>query len=241
VLLAAVRVGTVPRPHVLFSHDFNMLCGISPAARSEMRSEKFMPHRQNRRIANSSGAETSVVPSPERCRHGAIERLDRPITDAAGTIARPHYAIDTLLAMERRGSITAAMRQAGEEFRRNFVIARLDPLRAVDWSQPRQARAAPSRSAEIGWRIEEAREFVWQTITAVGGLGSPGGSCLWHVVGWERSLKEWALDQGWNGRRVSPESASGILIAVLGALDAHYKNGTALRKSNLELDKSGSI
>jgi hypothetical protein len=159
-----------------------------------------------------------------------IERVDRPITDTAGAIARPHHAIDTLLAMERRGSITAAMRQAGEDFRRHFAIARLDPLRALDWSQPKQTGAVRSHGAETGWRIEKAREFVWQTISAVGGLGSPGGSCLWHVVGWERSLKEWALDQGWSGRRLSPESASGILIAVLGALDAHYRHGTALRK-----------
>jgi hypothetical protein len=37
-----------------------------------------------------------------------------------------------------------------------------------------------------------------------------------------RSLKEWALEQGWNGRRVSQEAASGILIAALGALEAHF-------------------
>ena len=41
-------------------------------------------------------------------------------------------------------------------------------------------------------------------------------------VGWERSLKEWAIEQGWNGRRVSQEAASGILIAALGALEAHF-------------------
>jgi hypothetical protein len=44
------------------------------------------------------------------------------------------------------------------------------------------------------------------------------------VLGWERSLKEWALEQGWNGRRVSQEAASGILIAALGALEAHFRH-----------------
>ena len=185
---------------------------------------------QTRRIGNSSMVETPVVPTPERYRHGVIERLDRPITDSTGTIARPHHAIDTLLAMERRGTITAAMRQAGEDFRKHFVIARLDPLRALDWSRPQQTGAPRSNGGETGWRIEKAREIVWRAVSTVGGLGSPGGSCLWHVVGWERSLKEWALDQGWNGRRVSPESASGILIAVLGTLVAHYRHNTALRK-----------
>jgi hypothetical protein len=107
-------------------------------------------------------------------------------------------------------------------------------------SPPRCGR--PGRiSDDTGQRIEKARELVWRTIRAVGGLDSPGGSCLWHVVGWERSLKEWAHDQGWSGRRVSQESASGILIAVLGALDAHYRDIASLRKWNSHVDKSGSI
>ncbi|MBV9858739.1 MAG: hypothetical protein JO038_01335 [Alphaproteobacteria bacterium] len=69
-------------------------------------------------------------------------------------------------------------------------------------------------------RIETARNAIWRAISAVGGIGSPAGSCLWHVLGWERSLKEWALEQGWSGRRVSQEAASGILVAALGALQA---------------------
>ena len=73
-----------------------------------------------------------------------------------------------------------------------------------------------------GLRIEGARDAVWHAILAVGGIGSPAGSCLWHVVGLERSLKEWAFEQGWSGRRVSQEAASGILIAALGALEAHF-------------------
>jgi hypothetical protein len=173
-------------------------------------------------IATVAMADTAVMPTPERYRHGAIVRLDRSIPDASGAIARPHRAVDTLLAMERRGSITAAMRQAGQDFRKHFAVAQLDPLRAVEWSKPRQSGAIRNHGAEVGSRIEKAREFVWRTIRAVGGLSSPGGSCLWHVVGWECSLKDWAFGQGWSGRRISQESASGILIAALGALDAFY-------------------
>ena len=69
---------------------------------------------------------------------------------------------------------------------------------------------------------QSSSDELIRAIRAVGGLGSPAGSCLWHVVGWEQSLKEWALGQGWNGRRVSQEAASGILIAALGALEAHF-------------------
>jgi hypothetical protein len=191
-----------------------------------------MANQQSPRTATRAVAAPDVIPTPERYRHGAVLRLDRPIPDAAGAIARPHRAVDTLQAMERRGSITAAMRQAGQDFRKHFAVAHLDPLRALDWSKPRQFGAAPSHSAEASGRIEKAREFVWRTIRAVGGLSSPGGSCLWHVVGWECSLKDWAFGQGWAGRRISQESASGILIAALGALDAYYRRVAKSERSS---------
>jgi hypothetical protein len=192
-----------------------------------------MARGQSHRNTTFSVAETTIAPTPERYRHGAIERMDRPIADTRGAVARPHHAVDTLLAMERRGSITPAMRQAGQNFRRHFAMAQLNPLRAVDWTQPRSGGPSQRPGAQTGSRIEKAREFVWHAIRAVGGLGSPGGSCLWHVVGWERSLKEWTHEQMWSGRRVSQESASGVLIAVLGALDAHYRDVDVLRKWNV--------
>ncbi len=182
-----------------------------------------MGRRQSLRIADHAEADTDVAPTPERYRHGAIVRLQQSIPDSAGAIARPRRAVDTLLAMERRGSITVAMRQAGQDFRRHFALAQLDPLRAVDWSKPRQVGTIANRGGEAGGQIDKAREFVWLAIRAVGGPRSPGGSCLWHVVGWECSLKDWAVGQGWAGRRISEESASGILIAALGALEAHYR------------------
>ncbi|HEV2303341.1 MAG TPA: DUF6456 domain-containing protein [Stellaceae bacterium] len=143
--------------------------------------------------------------------------------------------------MERRGSITAAMRQAGDDFHARFATARLDPLRAHDWRRPRPGGMPSRLGDEPGARIEAARRAVWRAILAVGGIGSPAGSCLWHVIGWQCSLKEWALEQGWNGRRVSQEAASGILIAALGALQSHF--GSARNNENRinNLDKSGSI
>lgn len=200
-----------------------------------------VPRAASRRRGNM-GVTGTVEPTAERAAHGRIERLDRPIADDAGGSARPYRAVDTLAAMERRGSITSAMRQAGEDFRTRFATAQLDPLRALDYSRPRDGGASRVRGgAEPGSRIESARDAVWRAILAVGGLGSPGGSCVWHVVGWERSLKEWAFERGWSGRRVSQEAASGILTAALGALEMHYRHGTSLRKSDFAIDKSGSV
>jgi hypothetical protein len=162
-------------------------------------------------------------PTPERLQHGLVERLAGTISDAAGHPSRPYRAVDTLAIMQRRGSITAGMRQAGDDFRARFAISQLDPLRALDLSQLRLGERRPRPDNEgPALRIEAARTQVWRAIQAVGGIASPGGSCLWHVLGWERSLKEWALEQGWSGRRVSQESASGILVGALGALEAHF-------------------
>src|SRR3954454_16849768 len=181
-------------------------------------------------------------PTVERLHHGSIERLHRAIADTQGNAARPYRALDTLAVMERRGSITAGMRQAGEDFRARFTTAQLDPLRALDLSQLRLG-GRPSRSGDEGpgLRIEAARTAVWRAIQAVGGIASPAGSCVWHVVGWKSSLKAWTIEQGWNGRRVSQEAASGILVAALGALEAHFGSSRAMRKSHIAIDKSGSI
>jgi flavin-binding protein dodecin len=170
-------------------------------------------------------------PTAERLRHGPVERFDRAIADAHNNASRPYRALDTLAIMERRGSITAGMRQAGEDFRTRFATAQLDPLRALDISQVRLGdRSSRHPDEGSGLRIEAARDAVWRAIQSVGGIASPAGSCIWHVVGWECSLKAWAVEQGWNGRRVSQETASGILVAALGALEAYFSNRIIMRK-----------
>jgi len=177
---------------------------------------------KSRHRFDGEGREAILPLTPERRSHGPVERLAQPIADQAGRPARPYRAVDILTTMERRGSITAGMRRAGDDFRARFAVARLDPLQAFDPSRPRGGSVRPRDGDTPGLRIEAARQAVWEAVQALGGMASPAGSCVWHVVGWERSVKEWAIEQGWNGRRVSQETASGILIAALGALEAHF-------------------
>ena len=92
-------------------------------------------------------ATADLGPTPERHRQGRVERLAQPIADAAGHPAQPYRAVDTLVVMERRGSISAGMRQAGEDFRARFAVAQLDPLRAIDLSHLRIAE--PRRHATM--------------------------------------------------------------------------------------------
>ena len=191
-----------------------------------------MPKRSplKRRDESQAAAASPLGPTPERLRHGPVEPVPQAIADAAGRPARPYRAVDTLAVMERRGSITPAMRHAAEDFRTRFAVAQLDPLRAVDPTHLRIAELGPRPEREApAPRVEAARATVWRAVCAVGGIASPAGSCLWHVVGWQLPLKEWALEQGWSGRRVSQEAASGILIAALGALESHLGGPKILR------------
>jgi hypothetical protein len=71
----------------------------------------------------------------------------------------------------------------------------------------------------------DARRRVGGALDALGGLGSPAGSCVWHVVGLQRSIREWAMRQGWGGRPVRLEQAQGILVAALGVMTGHYGYG----------------
>jgi hypothetical protein len=49
------------------------------------------------------------------------------------------------------------------------------------------------------------------------------------------------LEQGWAGRRVSQEAASGILVAALGALESHFKLPVRISSMHFSIDKSGLI
>lgn len=159
-----------------------------------------------------------LAPSAERMAQGAVERIAQPIADEAGRPAQPYWAVDTLVAMLRRGTITPAMRQAGEDFHALFIAAQLEPLRAADLNRMPDGK----HELSLTLRQAEARKEVWRALKAVGGAASPAGSCLWHVVGSLATVKEWALHRGWNGRPLSPEAASGILIGALGALQAYF-------------------
>ena len=168
--------------------------------------------------AKRARREDIMAPTPERRAHGEVERLATAIADEDGRPARPYRATDTILVMERRGTITSAMRQAAEDFRVIFRAAMLDPLRAPDLN--RVPRLGLDRN--VGERGGEAREKVWAAMGALGGIHSPAGSCVWHVVGCEWTLKDWALREGWGGRPIGVETAAGVLVGALGVLQALY-------------------
>jgi hypothetical protein len=147
--------------------------------------------------------------------------------DPDGRIVVHHRTVDTLGKMLRAGTITQEMHDAAKDFQASFLIANLDPLRAI----PILRVPGTGREPELNERHLHARDRVHKTLEALGGISSPAGSCVWHVVGLQKSVREWAIRQGWNGREVRQEQAQGILVAALGMLAAHSRYGTAKRAS----------
>jgi hypothetical protein len=125
------------------------------------------------------------------------------------------------------GTITQAMHDAAKDFQSAFIVANLDPLRAL----PILRVPGTGRDSELNDRQLHARRRVHKSLEALGGISSPAGSCVWHVVGLQRSVREWAIRQGWGGRPVRQEQAQGILVAALGMLAGHLGYGAAKRAS----------
>jgi hypothetical protein len=147
--------------------------------------------------------------------------------DPDGRIAVHHRTVDTLGKMLRAGTITQEMHDAAKDLQADFIVANFDPLRAL----PIVRVPGNGREPELHERQLDARRRVHEGMQALGGISSPAGSCVWHVVGLQRSVREWAMRQGWGGRPVRQEQAQGILVAALGMLAAHFGYGEAKRAS----------
>ena len=102
-----------------------------------------------------------------------------------------HRTVDTLGKMLRSGAITQDMYDAAKDFQAAFIVANLDPLRAI----PILRVPGTGREPELNERQLDARRRVHQSLEALDGLSSPAGSCVWHVVGLQRSVREWAIRQ----------------------------------------------
>jgi hypothetical protein len=144
-----------------------------------------------------------------RCQIEQVQELDPD-----GRVVTHHRLVDSLGRMLKSGTINEAMHDAARDFQAAFTIANLDPIRAASILRVPGA----GREPDLNGRQIDARRRVHQAMQALGGINSPAGSCVWHVVGLQRSVREWAMRQGWGGRPVRQEQAQGILVAALGVL-----------------------
>jgi hypothetical protein len=156
-------------------------------------------------------------PTRWRLQHGAVSAPQRIADPETGTPVAVRRAIDTLGQMLANATITPEMHEAGCIFRTQFRLAALDPLRARSL-----LRLPGSTGDSVTEQQAAARQRVARALAALGGAGSPAGSCVWHVVGCETSVREWAMRQGWGGRSIPASQAQGVLVAALAVLAGHY-------------------
>lgn len=181
------------------------------------------PEKQKRRlrIPVADAAEDTPVPAtPERSQHDPIERLDRAPFDDRGPESRPMRVKDRWIRMEESHSINAGMRRAAHRFRHDFTVAGLETLRASTLVRLPRTGVAPEPTE----RRLDARRATWAALDALGGASAPSGSIVWHCVGRDETVKDWAIRQSWAGRAPLNEAAAkGILLAALWTLADHYR------------------
>jgi hypothetical protein len=161
--------------------------------------------------------EDLAQPSQWRLQHGGFTDAVREADPETGAVVVHRYAFDTLGTMLANGTITAEMHDAGAMFRRHFRAAALDTLRAMPL-----IRIPGGTGESASERQVAGRARVGDAIAALGGFGSAGASCVWHVVGLECSITEWARRRGWAGKPVGHAQAQGMLVVALGVLAGHY-------------------
>src|SRR5512147_942980 len=83
------------------------------------------------------------------------------------------------------------MYNAAADFQARFTIAHFQSVRCMSLIRvPCSGGATDFTDAQL-----DARRRVGKALDALGGLGSPAGSCVWHVVGLQCSITEWARRQ----------------------------------------------
>jgi hypothetical protein len=156
-------------------------------------------------------------PSQWRKQHGAFEPRSFDADPETGAVVAHHRAVDTLGVMLRNGTIGQELYDTGVLFRALFRKAAIDRVMTTAF-----LRLPGQRVDHLSETSVHARIKVANAMDVLGGHDTAVGSCAWHVLGCETSVREWAMRQGWSGRPIAPQNAQGMLVAALGVLAVHF-------------------
>jgi hypothetical protein len=141
------------------------------------------------------------------------------IPDTDGRPSQPFRSIDVAAALLRKGIITRDQANAADRFKETFRWAGLDKLKAADLS-----RIPGGTYREDVGGPEQARKRIAAVVKGLGGITRAPGSCVWHVLGLEWTLKRWAMEE----LGLSQEVARGVLIATLCVLAEIYADHSVI-------------
>jgi hypothetical protein len=122
-----------------------------------------------RQALSARPATRSARIRPHKVRGRELEEVREK--DPDGRIVYHHRTVDTLGKMLRAGTITQEMHDAAKDFQAAFIVANLDPLRAL----PVLRVPGTGREPELNERQLDARRRVHEALEALGGLSSPAG------------------------------------------------------------------
>ena len=141
-----------------------------------LQNESIIPPTLERAAqARAAGLDIEVA-EPERTARGG----GRAFTDAEGRASRPWRVVDSLVAMERAGTLTAEERAIGERFRALYEIAgragasatRIEPRSAGgDQASAIERRVAAGRALAEAARILHAPGPLHSIVVEIAGLG----------------------------------------------------------------------
>lgn len=137
--------------------------------------------------------------------------------DPDGAVVVHGRVPDRLARLAANGVLTPSMVAAAAAFAEAFHHAHLSSLKCSALQVP-----AGGDATEMADAVVHARRRVHAALNALGGLSGLAGSCVWEVVGEERTLNEWRLGRAWAGRVMDWRCAQGILVAALDVLAGHY-------------------
>lgn len=135
-------------------------------------------------------------------------------------VTRTHAVVQgPLERMHARGSLSRPMLEAARRFHAHFQISHFSDIRSMSLVAP---SSTPSHGGDLSDHQLDARNHVRTALNEIGGISSLLGSCMWHVVGLEHSMREWRVMRSWTERPLNAHNATGILIAALDHLARHY-------------------
>ncbi len=170
-----------------------------------------------RKRRTTSEREDLSKPSVWRLQHGDFDPPSFDQDPDTGAVVVHRRAVDTLGMMLNNGTITEALYDAGVQFRTVFRKAAVEHL-----ATSAMLRLPGGGEGHMPEATIHARRRLADALDVLGGSDTSIGSCAWHVLGSEASVREWALRRGWGGRPVSPAQAQGILIGTLTVLAVHF-------------------
>ena len=155
-----------------------------------------MRYGQNRGAAAEASRRAIGLVVPHGSSRRELEEVRE--VDPDGRIVVHHRTRRFARSMRKSGAIDAGHVRRSTRLPGRLHVANLDPLRALSILRV----PGTGREPDLNERQLDARRRVHAAMRVLGGIASPAGSCVWHVVGLQRSVREWAMRQGWCGRPV---------------------------------------